>query len=180
MAWSIANLTVALVALIVSLAALGLSIHFWRREFRPIVSAAVRTHSGGHLATTYDLMIQNSGAIPAKNIRLRADESALAAAFAQGANEPDKEHWLECFRIDPAISLLQNGDRTSCSFGTTRPHDAGFWKQGATIPIVIAYEGWFGRKYVERQNIKIADSNSFTGHYWAEPRYKHVVGQKVD
>ena len=42
------NLAVAAVALIVSVVALGFSIFFWYRQFRPIVTAMVETHHGGN------------------------------------------------------------------------------------------------------------------------------------
>lgn len=42
-----AELAVSVVALVVSALALGLSVFFWRRQFRPIVTAMVQTHHGG-------------------------------------------------------------------------------------------------------------------------------------
>jgi hypothetical protein len=163
----LAGLAVALVALLVSIVALGQSVYFWRLQFRPIVTAAVRTHSSGNVAIAYDLVIQNSGMIPAKNIRIRADAVSLAAAFGADATPQNKHLWLACFEDDPAVSILQNGDRTSCSFGMTTANEKGFWKYGSTISIELTYEGWFGGRYVQPQLIKIADSNSFTGHHWA-------------
>ena len=168
MNFDLPNLVVALVALVVSIVALGLSFYFWRRQFRPIVTAAVRTHAAGNMGIVYDLVLLNSGSIPAKNIRLQAEGASLASALGPGAIDKDKELWLACFKSDPAVSILQNGDRMSCSFGNTTGDDRSFWKPHATISIVITYEGWFGGSYRERQTIQIADSNSFTGHYWGE------------
>src|SRR5450759_464420 len=155
---------IAAAALLISFCSLLASVYFWRRSFRPIVSAAVKTHAAGNEAILYDLVVLNSGTVPARNIRIRATEKSLTAAFGRDASAENKERWLACF--NQVIGLLQNNDRVSCSFGTTKAADAGFWKHDAAISITIVYEGWFGRKYIDEQNIQIADSDSFTGYSW--------------
>lgn len=158
--------TIALLALLVSAVALGTSIYFWRRQFRPIVTAAVRTASAGSEAIAYNLTILNSGTIPAKNITLTLDESTLPAALGSDATAENRARWLACFSPNSHIRVLHNDSRVSCSFGTTRPHDRGFWKVRAQVSIIIEYEGWFGKKYVQPQTIDITDSGSFTGYMW--------------
>jgi hypothetical protein len=164
------NLAVATVALIVSIVALGFSIFFWYRQFRPIVTAMVETHHGGNEGIAYDLVILNSGSIPAKNIKLLiSDQKALEAALGAGATEENKGRWLACFEPSSVIRLLQNGARTSCSFGLThRDPRQSFWIAQAEFPIQIEYEGWFGERYQrDRPNVlQIADSDSFTGGMW--------------
>ncbi|ARP65470.1 hypothetical protein A9K65_020390 [Mesorhizobium sp. WSM1497] len=164
------NLAVAAVALIVSVVALGFSIFFWYRQFRPIVTAMVETHHGGNDAIAYDLVILNSGSIPAKNIKLLvSDQTALQAALGAGANEENKALWLACFEPTSVIRLLQNGARTSCSFGLThRDPRQSFWMPQAEFPIQIEYDGWFGETYQrDLPNVlQIADSDSFTGGMW--------------
>ena len=60
---------VAVVALVVSLSSLLISFDIWKRAFRPIMApVAVKTHSGGNVAIMYDLVVMNSGTIPAKNV----------------------------------------------------------------------------------------------------------------
>ncbi|ESZ07190.1 hypothetical protein X736_11120 [Mesorhizobium sp. L2C089B000] len=164
------NLAVAAVALIVSVVALGFSIFFWYRQFRPILTAMVETHHGGNEGIAYDLVILNSGSIPAKNIRLLvSDQAALRAALGAGADDENKGRWLACFEPSSVIRLLQNGARTSCSFGLThRDPRQSFWIAQAEFPIQIEYEGWFGEKYQrDLPNVlQIADSDSFTGGMW--------------
>jgi hypothetical protein len=92
----------------------------------------------------------------------------LATAFGADASADNKKRWLACF--NQVIGILQNNDRVQCSFGTTMAADTGFWKHNAVISIIITYEDWFGRKYNENQNLKIADSNSFTGYLWGEAK----------
>jgi hypothetical protein len=154
-------------ALVVSLIALGMSLHFWRRQFRPIITAMVKTHAAGSSGIEYDLVVLNSGAIPAKNVWFEeADQAALSAAFGKNASESNKTRWLACFDKANMVPLLHNGAHVSCSFGNTEPQDKGFWKYGATFPITIHYQGWFGRTHVERNTLRIVDTDTFTGFMW--------------
>jgi hypothetical protein len=154
-------------ALIISLISLGLSVHFWRRSFRPLVTASVRTHSAGNVATIFDLEVLNSGSLPAKNIRLKAEDADIHQALGNDANDENKRRWLCCFEADSVISVLHNNEKIRCSFGTSRPNDEGFWRYKSTFPITIEYEGWFGEKYIQNQKLQIIDSESFTGFLWS-------------
>lgn len=158
---------ISFAALLTSLCSLLASLHFWRRSSRPLVTIAVKTHEAGSNLIAYNLVVLNSGSFPARNIRIVAKDGDLTAAFGQDATAANKERWLSAFRTE--IALLQNNDRVSCSFGTTEKDDAGFWKAGATIPITIHYEGWYGSTYCNKQSIRITDSESFTGYAWAIP-----------
>ncbi|BCN41084.1 hypothetical protein ALDI51_44030 [Alicycliphilus denitrificans] len=163
-----ADTVIALVALLVSLLTFGASIRFWRRQFRPIVTAAIRTHGASNQAIAYNLVLLNSGTIPAKNIALSVDESTLVAALGDDATTENKTRWLACFSATPRIRILHNGDRTSCSFGTTQTENSGFWKNRATISITIKYDGWFGLSYTQQQVLEVVDSASFTGYMWGD------------
>ncbi|MBZ9815271.1 hypothetical protein [Mesorhizobium sp. CA7] len=162
------NLGVATVALIVSAVAFGFSIFFWYRQFRPIVTAMVKTHSGGNMGIAYDLVVLNSGSIPARDVWLEvADSGALDAAFGSGADDDNKKDWLLCFNAKDMIPVLHNGAQVSCSFGHTKSADRGFWKAGAEFPIRIHYRGWFGKSYFgEPHMLRIVDTDSFTGFMW--------------
>lgn len=160
---------IALVALVVSVVSLGASIRFWYRSFRPIVTATVKTHAAGNEAITYDLVLLNSGTIPAKDISIVANDSSLASALGGDATPEHRRMWLACFTDEIVIPILHNGDRVSCSFGMTKGCDMGFWKYKASISIVIKYSGWFGLKYEQPQELRIVDSHSFTGFMWAKP-----------
>ena len=131
------------------------------------MTAAVKTHTSGSNAIAFDLVVLNSGTLPARNIRITATDAVLAAAFGRDATAENKERWLAGFKSK--IEVLQNDDRVSCSFGTTKKDDAGFWKAHARIPITVLYEGWFGGTYKDEQVICVADFNSYTGHAWGAP-----------
>ncbi len=160
---------IPIVALIVSLCSLLISLDVWRRSFRPIVSAAVKTHAAGNVLIAYDLVILNSGTRPARNIRIRPVGNSLDAALGRDATADNRQRWLACF--DQTIPVLQPNERVSCSFGTTQVNDTGFWKHKATIRIRLIYEEWLGgfmRRYPEEQDIQIVSSESFTGFSWGD------------
>lgn len=157
---------IASCALLVSIIALALSVYFWKRSFRPIVTAMVKTHSTGNVATAFDLEILNSGTLPAKNIRLLTEQERVNASLGTDSGQENRRRWLSCFEPENIIAILHNGETIRCSFGTSRENDSGFWKYRAEIPITIQYEGWFGKKYTQEQIIRIIDSDSFTGFMW--------------
>jgi hypothetical protein len=101
--------------------------------------------------------------MPAKNIRVIANPTSLAAAFGPDATQENKNRWLACF--DAVIPVLLNNDKTTCSFGTTQVGDTGFWKYGAVIDIDIVYKGRW-RTHREKQQLRILDTDSFTGYQW--------------
>lgn len=159
----------ALASLVVSFTSLLIAMDVWRRSFRPLVTAAIRTHKAGNTAITYDLVILNSGTLPARNIRIMSAEGSIEAALGKDASEENKKKWLACFNY--AIAILQNNDRVSCSFGTTMANDAGFWKYNSVIRATVTYEssfGWFVWKYQEEQGLQISNSESFTGYMWGD------------
>lgn len=157
--------TIALISLFVSMLALGMSFIFWRRQFRPIITACVKAVKGGSVGISYSLKIINSGSIPAKNIKIQLNESEVEQSLGSGTSAEDKEKWLRSVNKS-SIHILQNGDSTSCYFGSTEINNSGFWKYGAEFHVVINYEGWFGYKYTETQLLKIQDLDSFTGYMW--------------
>ncbi len=157
---------IAISALLVAIISLGLSVLFWRRSFRPIVTAMVKTHSAESGLIAYDLVVLNSGTLPAKNICLRTNRAVISNALGNDADDENRRRWLICFEPETIIKILHNNESIRCSFGTTMDNDNGFWKYNSSIPIFIEYEGWFGRKYTQSQDIQIMDSDSFTGFMW--------------
>lgn len=159
-------LFVSLVALLISIISLIISFRYWSKSFRPIVTAMVKTHAAGNLATIFDLEILNTGSIPAKNIRLKAKQEDIDKALGKDSTTENKARWLSCFEPENIISILHNNSSIKCSFGESKANDQGFWKYKAKIPITIEYQGWFGKKYTQNQDIQIIDSESFTGYQW--------------
>ena len=157
---------IPMIALIISITALGLSIYFWRMQFRPIITVTVKTAAAGNISTAFNLQVKNSGSLPAKDIKLSINQLELQNVFGAGATEENKIRWLAAFEDKNTISILQNGESITCSFGTSMAQDKGFWKYLSIFQISIEYYGWFGYHYVDTQKIKIVDSDSFTDFQW--------------
>lgn len=157
---------IAIIALIISILSLGLSVYFWRRQFRPIITVAVKTAAAGNDSIAFNLQVMNSGSLPAKNIKLSAEQSDLNNAFGNDATQENQNRWLVAFNDENIIPILQNGESITCSFGMSQPNDRGFWRYRSNLPITVEYSGWFGYHYVDIQNIQFVDSDSFTGFLW--------------
>lgn len=163
------------VALAVSVATLVYSCFVWRLSFRPIVTAMVRTFSSGTDSTAFNLVVLNSGSLPAKKVKLTVeDQSELDKALYKSSTH-DKERWLRCFDPKTVIPIIHNGSEVSCSFGNVA-RDGGFWVYGSKFAVKIQYQGWFGRSYTETQVIEIVDSDSFTGMLWRQrtPKQRNI------
>lgn len=126
----------------------------------------VKTHDAGNKATLFNLEILNSGTLLAKNIHLKTNQDRLNAVLGSDAGAENRRRWLSCFEKGNIINILHNNEKIRCSFGLSREDDSGFWKYKAMIPISIEYEGWFGKRYIQSQEIQIMDSESFTGFMW--------------
>lgn len=165
---SMSDQIVAIIALIISFLSFGLSVYFWRRQFRPIITVAVKTADAGNRGIYFNLQVKNSGSLPAKNIKLSANQSDLDIAFGDDATQENRTRWLAAFNEENVIPILQNGESITCSFGMSQPHDRGFWLYRANLRITTEYAGWFGYHYVDTQIISIIDSNSFTDFQWGD------------
>ena len=97
---------------------------------------------------------------------MTAENRTLAQALSDSAKNEDKSLWLACFDGNTTIPILHNDDTVSCSFGTTGEGNSGFWKYNSQISIMIEYEGWFGHKYKQPQELFVRDSGSFTVRMW--------------
>jgi hypothetical protein len=153
------------------IAAVGIlvAVYFWTRSHRPILTVAVKTHPGQEEGPIrYDLVILNSGTVPANNLSITVDDIALNAAFGLGATEYLKRDIFAVF--GKTIPSVQNGERLVVGpFGYTNGMAAGFWKYNAIIPIAIRYNfkglfGWWPHK--QEQTIQIVDSETVTGYSW--------------
>lgn len=169
--WDLSKI-IAFAALGVASLSLYLSWDYRRKSFRPIVTTRVKTHWADDNRTYFNLEIRNSGSLPAKNIHLIPDKDDLKKALGDEATPEKRKIWLSCFEAENAVSILEEKQEESCSFGYTKEDGKGFWQYKAIIPITIEYDGWFGEKYTEKQEIRILDSASFTGSMWAKPQWK--------
>ncbi len=166
-------------ASVAAVAMSGLSVWFtgrlWRQSNRPVVSAMVRTHSGGNVSILYELAVINGGTRPAVTVRLVALQAQVVGAMEPAALSeiklaPLKNAVLRCFSEEGLIPLLLNGQTVTNSFGVTGNHSDGgsLWRIGAAIPVEIKYCDLEGRSYTSAVVLRIRDTAAFAGGMWGE------------
>lgn len=151
------------------------TVRLWKQTNRPIVSAFVETDCSGNEATTYNLLVINSGNRPAVNIQLQLNIEELKKCLAQDIDINDSriERILKCFSKEGIIPLLVAGAKTSNSFGiTSSKTEDNIWKYGSSIPINIIYKDLEGNQYTSTLAVVVQDSNTFAGTEWAKKEYK--------
>lgn len=157
-------------ALMISAVSFYFSIKSWRESNRPLITARIATHSGGNVGSTLDLIVENTGNRPAKNISLEVDPDKLNAALLLESNEPMRKQIEKCFSERGVIPVLVNGGSISNGFGfLARESDAADWVRHSRFNISISYEDLDGRKYKHEVPLLIADDQGFAGGFWNRP-----------
>jgi len=161
--------TISVSALLISLLSLLFQEFQWRRSNRPIVSAyicdakEVRADSKVDL---FNLVLINSGPIPASNIRLQVKESDLKKIFSDVITEQEKEIVKVCFDEESNVALLLNGEKAETYFGRSEHIGNGKCRgleYDAWLPVKITYYDLNKRKYKTKIKLKIRDSYGFGG-----------------
>ena len=158
---------VSILALAVSVLSLYFSRKSWRESNRPVVTAKVATNESGNLGTAFDLIVQNTGTRPAKNVRLLTDPVRLNALLEAPTGSPLRYGVDQCFSEDWAIPILENGKCVTNSFGFMCPNKSETtWKEICRFEIEILYEDIDGRRYKQRLPLFVADDHGFAGGSW--------------
>jgi hypothetical protein len=167
----------------------GCSLYFsrksWSDTYRPIVTVRVATQTSGNIAITLNLVVENFGNRPAKNIKLSVDYNKLESALLKASNNSDRKAIERCFSDETIIPMLANGQSISNSFGCLNIpyetsslagqfHDSQYrkqsdWKPDTRLDITIKYENLDGKSYKDRMPILIASDQCFAGSFWNEP-----------
>ncbi|WP_146388000.1 hypothetical protein [Luteimonas marina] len=158
-------------ALFVSLVSLYFTRRFWLQSNRPIVTAFVDEHSELRTASTFNLIISNSGNRPAVNIRLHADADRVSSLHGEGATEQMMEGITRCFEEESMVALLRNGEDLSTAFGSFGVEKSSRQlNYGVQIPILVTYEDLDGRRYKGRMPLKVFARNGFAGAVWSKSK----------
>jgi hypothetical protein len=156
------------IALFVSMLSLYFSRKSWFEANRPIITVRVARHSGGNMATALDLIVENTGSRPAKNIKLSADDGDLRAAFVKDANETEVHYIKAIFTNRGIIPILANGRSAINSFGhLSRSTSQPLWVMHSRFDIQVTYHDLNDREYSYSIPIFIADDKGFAGGFWS-------------
>nr|MBL8457545.1 hypothetical protein [Zoogloeaceae bacterium] len=149
----------------ISILSLTFAVYAWRQANRPLVTARITTAAGGNQGTALNILVENTGNRPARDIRLiasRANVQAALAAATQPSEIPKDAH--RCFFAGISIPVLANGRFISNSFWHLGHPDS--WRAGAEIPIKIAYRDLSGRRFTSRLRLFLADDAGFAQTFW--------------
>lgn len=162
-----ASLYISGAAAIVAILSFYFAIKSWRESNRPIVVARVTTRKGGNMGTLLDLILENTGNRPAKNVRLTVKRADLDSALSGQRDNPLRSAIERCFSEETFLPILENGRRVSNSFGLIGvPGRGSTWIANSVLSIHLYYEDLDGRKYHHEIPLLIADDTGFAGTFW--------------
>jgi len=146
---------------VIALVSLFFAVYSWRQANRPLVSARVTSQSGGNAGIALNILVENTGNRPAREIHLIAKESDIRAVLKQTAIPTDAQR---CFFSGIDIPVLANGRSTSNGFWHLGQPDS--WHAGAEIPLKIKYRDLSGRRFSNKVRLFLADDAGFAQTFW--------------
>ncbi|RML92463.1 hypothetical protein [Pseudomonas savastanoi] len=152
-------------SLIVAIGSLSLTWHLWRKTNLPILTAWIASVAGGDDGIALNIVVENSGNRPAKDIRLVAKKQHVLAALGHPPDGAIPRDAVLCFFSNKQISVLANGKRVTNAFGYLGSR-SGTWKAGAVIPLIIYYQGLEGQSHSAKLNLILNDDNGFAQSSW--------------
>lgn len=163
--WAFLGIVVAAASLIVAFSSMTLTWLLWRKTNRPILTAWIASAAGGGEGIALNIVVENSGNRPAKDIILIAKEKQVLTALDHPHDGNVPRDALHCFFSGKQISVLANGKRVTNAFGHLGGQ-AGAWKSGAPIPLLIKYRGLGNERYRAKMNLILVDDNGFAQSSW--------------
>ncbi|MEL6501804.1 MAG: hypothetical protein AAFQ23_10435 [Cyanobacteria bacterium J06623_1] len=176
---------ISIISIVISVCSIFLARKSWSDTYRPIVTVRVTAHTSGNIATTLNLIVENFGNRPAKNIKLSVDSNQLESALLKDKDDNDRKAIERCFSDETIIPMLANGQSISNSFGSLNvPYETSSfagkfhneqygkqsdWEANIRLNITIKYENLDGKSYKDKMPILIASDRCFAGSFWNEP-----------
>jgi hypothetical protein len=159
------SLAIAGLALFVSLLAYNFNRKSWRETYRPIVTARIVTVASGNQGIVLDIILNNTGNRPAKNIRLLVNQNDLESALLS-KEESLRSDIENCFSRQTVIPILENGRSISNAFGYLSDREDSTWKVNSILNIELLYESLEGRSFKHKIPLLLAGDEGFAGGLW--------------
>lgn len=160
---------ISVAALVASVISLYFTRRFWLQSNRPIVTAFVDEHFSGNTATTFNLVLSNTGNRPAVNVQIHAAPSMISRLIGDGITDLMAEEIRRCFSKSSAVALLRNGEELTTAFGSYGvDKKSQLLNYGVQIPIALTYQDLDGRSYKARMPLKVFARHGFGGGVWGE------------
>jgi hypothetical protein len=160
------SLIISSFALFVSALSYYFSIKSWKETYRPIVTARVTTKKSNEKGTGLDIIVENTGNRPAKNIRFIANEKELESVLLAKKGDPLREDIDNIFSKDTIIPVIANNRFITNGFGLLTDNDETTWRVNSILNIEIIYQGLDGRSFSDKMPLLLADDTGFAGGYW--------------
>lgn len=152
---------ISIFSALIALLSLSFAVYSWRQAQRPLVFARVTTEAGGNSGIALNLLVENTGNRPARDIQLIAREADVRAASSQSSIPTDAQR---CFFNGVSIPVLGNGRSTSNAFWHLGQPDS--WRPGAEIPVTLRYRDLSGRRFSNKVRLLLADDAGFAQTFW--------------
>ena len=159
------SLAIAGLALFVSLLAYNFNRKSWRETYRPIVTARIATVASGNRGIALDIIVNNTGNRPAKNIRLLVNKNDLESSYS--SKDSSVRTLIEnCFSSQTIIPILENGRSISNFFGYLNDREGSTRKVNSKLNIEILYDSLEGRSFKHKIHLLLAGDEGFAGGLW--------------
>ena len=117
---------------------------------RPIVTARVTTFDGGELGIALNIVVENTGNRPAKNIKLSVEPKVLETMIVAPVGEPLRKEVESCFSERGIIPVLANGKSLTNGFGWLSDDSESTWKLKSRFDVEISYQDLDGAEYTNK------------------------------
>ncbi len=154
-------------ALVISTLSLLFAITSWRQANRPLVTARIATAGSGNQATALNLVVENTGNRPARNIRLSVSPSAIQDVLhpdQEGTKPPEVDN---CFSDHALIPVLANGRSVSNAFGQFSLSEGNTWKPWSLLTVTVTYGGLGFFRFSTSIKLRLGGDESFGGWSWS-------------
>lgn len=161
-----APIYISVVSVLLSVLSICFAMYSWSQSYRPIVTVRVATHTGGNTGTALNLIIENTGNRPAKDIRLSVNENDLQRALSPKHGKGLLLDVRRCLSNKVVIQVLSDGRAVSNAFGHLSNDDTSTWITGSLLPIRVHYAGMGRRKYCSKMNLLLYGDEGFAQFFW--------------
>jgi len=165
------SIYIAMAALVISLGSFVFSVMSWRESHRPIITVRITTEKGpDEGGSPVEIVVENCGNRPAKNIRLVIDKRELEQALIQPQGHQMRRKIEQCFNDETFIPVLEPGKFTTSYFGYFGEDEHATWKYKSIIHVYAHYQSLKGRSFTDSMPIWLVDAKGFALGWWGEPK----------
>ena len=157
--------SIALGSLIISTISLYFARKSWFESNRPIIVVRVESLTGGNVQTNLNLIVENCGNRPAKNVSLKASQSELQRLLISGEADALRQSIQRCFSAAATIPVLPNGQSVSNSFGSIGG-PSPTWTADSWLNIIVTYQSLEGTHYKANVPVRVSDTAAFAWGFW--------------